>query len=81
MANKKKDEEKEKLMNHLQGYRMWKGIRQIDLAVATKISVATIRNIEKDNYTPKFTLRLKLADYFGVREKQLFYKDDEKLGG
>jgi DNA-binding XRE family transcriptional regulator len=77
MANKKKDEEKEQLLNHLQGYRMWKGIRQIDLAVATKISVATIRNVEKNNYTPKITLRLKLADYFGVSEKQLFYREDE----
>jgi DNA-binding XRE family transcriptional regulator len=79
MANKKKDEEKEKLLNHLKGYRVWKGLRQIDLAESTNISIATIRNIEKNNYTPKITLRLKLADYFGVREKQLFYKDDEKL--
>jgi DNA-binding XRE family transcriptional regulator len=76
MANKKKDEQ---LLNHLKGYRIWKGIRQIDLAIATKISVITIRKIENNNYTPKFTLRLKLADYFGIREKQLFYKDDEKL--
>jgi DNA-binding XRE family transcriptional regulator len=79
MANKKKYEEKEKLMNHLQGYRIWKGLRQCDLSAATKISISTIREIERNNYTPKITLRIKLADFFGIREKQLFYKDAEKL--
>lgn len=77
MANKKKNEEKEQLLNHLQKYRMWKGLRQSDLAAATKISIATIRNVEKNNYTPKITLRLILANYFGIREKQLFYNEDD----
>jgi DNA-binding XRE family transcriptional regulator len=77
MANKKKYEEKEKLLNHLQKYRMWKGLRQCDLSAATKISISTIREIERNNYTPKITLRIKLADYFGIREKQLFYRKDD----
>ena len=65
------------MKNHVQKYRVWKGLLQKDLAEKINISVSEIRLIEKQAVAPRPGTRLKLAKLFDVNHDQLFYYDKE----
>ena len=68
---------KHKLDNNVKSYRVWRGIKQIELAHLCNIGVSTIRNIERKKYVPRLVIRIKLSQFFGVSLEQLFFKYDD----
>lgn len=60
------------IKNNLQKYRVWKQLTQSKLAKITKISKNIIAKIEQENYYPKYIIRQKLCDYFGISQDQMF---------
>lgn len=46
--------------------RMWRGLRQADVAEGTGLSRVAILHYEKDERQPSFETIKKLADFFGV---------------
>jgi transcriptional regulator with XRE-family HTH domain len=60
------------IYNNLQKYRIWKGFTQEKLAEYLKISANMLRRIEK-GYYPKYTIRSKVLNYFGVSHNQMFF--------
>lgn len=64
------------LVNDVQKRRVHKGIRQSDLAKAVGMSTLEIGLIERRRVTPTFNHQKKLAEYFGIRVDQLFYKEN-----
>lgn len=68
------------ILNDVQKRRKLKGITQKELSNELSISLATIIKVEKLNYCPKYQIRKKLCDYFGVRMGQLFYREDNGNG-
>ena len=64
---------KQIIKNNLQKYRIWKQLRQVDLAKELDLSIAQIRYIENKNKYPKYQVRHKICEYFGVSQDQMFY--------
>jgi DNA-binding XRE family transcriptional regulator len=62
----------EEINNNVKKYRVWKGIRQSDLAKDLKISIAYYRKIEA-GYYPKYQVRSRICKYFNVNHDQMFY--------
>ena len=65
---------KEKVKNNLQKYRAWKQLRQIDLAKDLGMGICTLRKIEQDYYYPKYQVRVKICNYFGINQNQMFHE-------
>jgi len=63
--------------NKLKAYRVWKNITQKELSEELNISRDWIRRIENDKAYPKYQIRKKLCDYFGINQDQLFILDNE----
>jgi len=63
--------------NKLKAYRVWKNITQKELSEELNISRDWIRRIENDKAYPKYQIRKKLCDYFGINQEQLFILDNE----
>ena len=63
--------------NKLKHYRVWKNRTQKELSEELNISRAWIRRIENDKAYPKYQIRKKLCDYFGINQDQLFILDNE----
>ena len=63
--------------NKLKGYRVWKNITQKELSEELNISFNLIQKIENYNHYPKYQVRKKLCDYFGINQEQLFILDNE----
>lgn len=61
------------VFNNLRKYRTWKNITQKDLAKEIKISENQLRLIECENKYPKYHVRSRLCEYFGVSQSQMFY--------
>jgi DNA-binding XRE family transcriptional regulator len=67
---------KPKMKNNVQKYRVWKNLRQEDLAKEVKISVAELRLIEKHAINkPRLNLRHRICKFFGVSHNHMFYYD------
>ena len=66
---------KQIIKNNLQKYRIWKRLRQADLAKELNLSINQIRYIENNKYPkyPKYQVRHKICEYFGVNQDQMFY--------
>jgi transcriptional regulator with XRE-family HTH domain len=64
---------KQIIKNNLKKYRTWKNLRQKDLAKELKLSISQIRYIENKNNYPKYQVRSKICEYFGVSQDQMFY--------
>jgi DNA-binding XRE family transcriptional regulator len=64
---------KQIIKNNLKKYRTWKGLKQVDLAKELNLSVSQIRYIENKNKYPKYQVRRKICEYFGVSQDQMFY--------
>ena len=64
--------------NKLKGYRVWKNITQKELSEELNISRDWIRRIENDKAYPKYQIRKKLCDYFGISQDQLFILDQKE---
>jgi DNA-binding XRE family transcriptional regulator len=64
---------KQIIKNNLQKYRIWKQLRQVDLAKELNLSISQIRYIESKNKYPKYQVRSKICEYFGVSQDQMFY--------
>lgn len=64
------------IINNLQKYRVWKGIRQTDLAKCLGISNGFYRKIEAGHY-PKYQIRIRICKYFDVNQDQMFFKVEE----
>ncbi|MGD8779050.1 MAG: helix-turn-helix transcriptional regulator [Ignavibacteria bacterium] len=64
--------------NKLKGYRVWKNITQKELSEELNISRDWIRRIENDKAYPKYQIRKKLCDYFGINQEQLFILDQKE---
>jgi len=63
--------------NKLKAYRVWKNITQKELSEELNISRDWIRRIENNKAYPKYQIRKKLCDYFGINQDQLFILDNE----
>ena len=63
--------------NKLKHYRVWKNRTQKELSEELNISRDWIRRIENDKAYPKYQIRKKLCDYFGINQDQLFILDNE----
>ena len=63
--------------NKLKHYRVWKNITQKELSEELNISRDWIRRIENNKAYPKYQIRKKLCDYFGINQEQLFILDNE----
>lgn len=72
-----KAKEKIPVYNNLAKYRKWKNITQKELAENTNISYQIIGKIEREGHYPKYLIRKKLYEYFGVSPRQLFYVKEE----
>jgi DNA-binding XRE family transcriptional regulator len=66
------------IKNNLRKMRQWKFITQEDLAKELKISVTLLRWIETENYYPKYQVRARLCEYFGVSYEQMFYREVDR---
>jgi DNA-binding XRE family transcriptional regulator len=66
---------KQIIRNNVQKYRVWKSLKQKDLADAVNISISELRLIEKNKVYPRNQFREKLCEYFGVTYDQMFYED------
>ena len=64
---------KQIIKNNLKKYRIWKGLRQVDLAKELNLSIAQIRYIENKNKYQRYQVRHKICEYFGVNQDQMFY--------
>jgi DNA-binding XRE family transcriptional regulator len=69
---------KSNIKNNLKKYRTWKNLTQQELADKLGISVSILRLIELNNHIPKWYTRMKIYEYFGVSENQMFYREVEK---
>lgn len=67
---------KSNIKNNLKKYRQWKFITQQQLAKELKVSVNLLRIIETEDYYPKYQVRARLCEYFGIRQEQMFYRED-----
>lgn len=65
------------IKNNLQKYRVWKNLTQSKLAKITKISKNIIAKMEQENYYPKYIIRQKLCNYFGISQDQMFSEGAE----
>ena len=63
--------------NKLKHYRVWKNRTQKELSEELNISFNLIQKIENYNHYPKYQVRKKLCDYFGINQEQLFILDNE----
>jgi len=63
--------------NKLKAYRVWKNRTQKELSEELNISCNLIRKIENSNHYPKYQIRKKLCDYFGINQEQLFILDQK----
>lgn len=64
--------------NNIKKYRIWKGLKQKELAKLVKISTSELRLIEKNKIKrPRAGLRLRICDYFGVSHDQMFYSEED----
>jgi DNA-binding XRE family transcriptional regulator len=66
--------DKKKIFNNVQKYRVWKGIKQTDLAKALNISLSNVRSIEDNTHCPRMQTRLMICEFFGVSYDQMFYE-------
>jgi DNA-binding XRE family transcriptional regulator len=66
---------KSNIKNNLKKYRQWKFITQEDLADELNISTTQLRMIETENHYPKYQVRSKICNYFGVSQEQMFYEE------
>ena len=64
--------------NKLRHYRVWKNKTQKELSEELKISYASIQRIENQKTYPKYQIRKKLCDYFGINQDQLFILDEKE---
>jgi|WetSurMetagenome_2_1015567.scaffolds.fasta_scaffold52260_4 DNA-binding XRE family transcriptional regulator len=64
------------IKNNLQKYRVWKKLTQTELAKCVEISINQLRKIEHDGYYPKYMIRQKICNYFGILQTQMFYKGE-----
>ena len=65
------------MKNNLESLRNKKGISQLILADAVKVSRQTINSLENGRYNPSITLAFKLARYFGVSIEEIFIYEDK----
>lgn len=61
--------------NNVGKYRVWKNIKQVDIAKDLKISICHYRKIEA-GYYPKYQVRARICKYFNVSADQMFYCDN-----
>lgn len=66
-----------KMKNNLQKYRKWRGLTQQELANKAKISMRLICQIENDYKLPKYQIRKKLCNIFGINQNQLFETEND----
>lgn len=66
------------IKNNLQKYRQWKNKTQQQLANDLEISISLVRIIELNNHVPKWYVRHKMCEYFGVSQSQMFYREVEE---
>jgi len=64
--------------NKLKAYRVWKNRTQKELSEELNISCDWIRKIENDKTYPRYKIRKKLCDYFGINQDQLFILDQKE---
>lgn len=64
------------MKNNLESLRNKKGISQLILADAVKVSRQTINALENGRYNPSIALAFKLARYFGVTIEEVFIYED-----
>jgi DNA-binding XRE family transcriptional regulator len=67
--------ENKNIKNNLKKYRVWKNLRQVDLAEILGVSTCTLRRIEANCSYPKYQVRAKICNYFNVNQDQMFYFD------
>jgi DNA-binding XRE family transcriptional regulator len=58
--------------NNISKYRIWKNVRQIDLANALNCPINQFREIEKGLKQPSDDQSHKILEYFGVSFDQMF---------
>jgi transcriptional regulator with XRE-family HTH domain len=66
------------IKNNLHKYRMWKNISQNDLAIKLKIGIIQLRQIEIFHKYPKYQIRSRICEFFGISQNQMFYKDGKE---
>ncbi len=64
---------KETLDNHIQTFRLEKGITQEELATLVGVSRQTIISIEKGNYVPSLELAFALSKVFKTPVENIFF--------
>lgn len=62
------------MKNNLRKRRVWMGLTQEELSKELGIGISTLRRIEKFFY-PKYQIRKKIYDFFGVNPKQIWKED------
>lgn len=65
------------IKNNLGKYRIYKGLRQIELAEILCISTNQYRDIEKYFKYPKYQIRARICNFFNVNQDQMFYLNDK----
>lgn len=63
------------IKNNAKKYRIWKNFTQVGVAKDLKISIHQLRAIETKDKYPKYQVRQRICDYFGVTQNQMFYKE------
>lgn len=63
------------IKNNAKKYRIWKNFTQEGVAKDLKISIHQLRSIETKDKYPKYQVRKRICDYFGVTQDQMFYKE------
>ena len=66
------------ILNNLKKYRLWKNLTQVELSKIIKISSNQLRLIEANEVYPKYQVRQRLCEYFGISQNQMFYYADGK---
>lgn len=61
------------IKNKVRKYRIWKNITQEGVAKDLKISINQLRLIEIKFKYPKYQVRQKICEYFGVTQDQMFF--------
>lgn len=65
------------MKNRLEEIRKRRGIKQEDLASASKVSRQTIGSLENGRYNPSIVLAFKIARYFNMAIEEIFiYEED-----
>lgn len=64
------------IKNNLKKMRQWKFATQQELAEELNISTSLLRRIETEDHYPKYQVRSRLCEYFGVSPEQMFYCEE-----